>query len=489
MTTEALVGRHLSLPLSGVNMQAIKSGLTWHGEIREQDVLLYTVDATHVHLPRAFRGIVRAGGGPLFHLVDQRPASYPRVEITPKVKLDHVPAKGGGYIPSGSNLQQRAIQALASGQDGGLELYCGAGKTLITLYHQALRKVPMLVVVDNEPLLEQWMAQAERHFIREPGSVGIWKGKKEEWKRGTVFTTYQTLSRRAEGLTEEQRRWFGIIAFDEGHHLSAEGYSTCAGAFYGQRLNITATPERADGAHQLTLYHMGGSLYQDLKPPIKSRNILLWTGTKTLQAVTPSKDPWASERNLARISAMLSCDASRRERVIKLLRQWHNEGDQTLVLTRSLVSITNHLFAWYGLPAPVTNPKDLDQLEERPELLAGLLSTHKDVGVLAREVNKSDRSQAADKDLIFSITKFGREGFDSPRLRRVLLLEPVSDAGLLQQILGRVSRPYPGKLEAETYALIDDHPQLIRMAKTTKTNLLHWPEYKGGPLHFAKGHL
>lgn len=477
------------MPLTKVNMQAIESGLTWHGATPDDKLPLYLKDATHVHLPRAFRGIVKAGGGPLFHLVDQRPPSYPPVRITPKVKLDHVPAPGGEYIPSGNDLQQKAIRALGSGLDGGLELYCGAGKTLITLYHQAMKGVPMLVVVDNEPLLEQWKAQAERHFLREPKSIGIWKGAKAEWQRGLVFTTYQTLSRRAPDLTEEQRRWFGIVAFDEGHHLSAEGYNVCANAFYGQRLNITATPERADGAHQLTLYHIGDSLYRDLKPPLRSCNLLLWTGTKALLADTPSKDPWQSERNLARLSAQLSCDPVRRAKIIKMLREWYDEGDQTLVLSRSLVSITNHTFAWYGLPVPVTNPLSAEEQEDRPEALAYLLAQRGEVGVFAAEIPAADKATVVDKNLIFSILKFGREGFDSPRLRRVLLLEPVSDAGLLQQIQGRVLRPYPGKKQTEMVTIIDDHPQLVRMAQTMKSNLVNWPEYKGGPLHFSKGHL
>jgi superfamily II DNA or RNA helicase len=118
----------------------------------------------------------------------------------------------------------------------------GTGKTHLAnlAIEQAGR--PTLVITPTIDLMNQWYDELTLSFGVEVGLLG---GGYYEIEPLTV-TTYDSAYLNMERLGNR----FGLIVFDECHHLPGPTYglaATCAIAPF--RLGLTATPERADNAH------------------------------------------------------------------------------------------------------------------------------------------------------------------------------------------------------------------------------------------------
>jgi superfamily II DNA or RNA helicase len=141
--------------------------------------------------------------------------------------------------------QREAVRAwLDSGGRGVVVLPTGAGKTVVAL--MALEQVPAraLVIVPTIELLGQWRtALVERAGIP-PEQVGVVGGGHRSRGPITVMT-YDSAAMPGRDLAG-----FGLLIVDEVHHLPAPAYRAIARRTSAPwRLGLTATPERADGAH------------------------------------------------------------------------------------------------------------------------------------------------------------------------------------------------------------------------------------------------
>ena len=152
--------------------------------------------------------------------------------------------------------QQEALDAwLDSNRRGVLELPTGAGKTVIALADIAHVDTPSLVVVPTIDLLEQWQRELETEFEVPIGRLG---GGEQRVEPLTV-ATYDSAYLRADELGDR----FGLVVFDEVHHLGAEGYQDIARMLAApDRLGLTATFERPDGAHEAIAELVGPRVYE-----------------------------------------------------------------------------------------------------------------------------------------------------------------------------------------------------------------------------------
>ncbi|WP_435015424.1 DEAD/DEAH box helicase family protein [Tundrisphaera sp. TA3] len=139
-----------------------------------------------------------------------------------------------------------------AGGKGVVVLPTGTGKT--HLANLAINKTgrASLVVTPTIDLLNQWYDELSMAFGVEVGLVG---GGYHDIKPLTV-TTYDSAYQNVERLGNK----FGLLIFDECHHLPSPTVSAAAlGAIAPFRLGLTATPERADNAHE-RLYHLIGPI-------------------------------------------------------------------------------------------------------------------------------------------------------------------------------------------------------------------------------------
>lgn len=141
--------------------------------------------------------------------------------------------------------QQEALAHwLAAGSAGVVILPTGAGKTFVAAMAMQETRLWTLVVVPTLDLLQQWCTALARALSIDAGAIGIFGGGEKELKPVTIIT-YDSAA-----IYPRELRRFGLLVFDECHHLPAPSYRLIAeSAFTPLRLGLSATPERSDMAH------------------------------------------------------------------------------------------------------------------------------------------------------------------------------------------------------------------------------------------------
>jgi superfamily II DNA or RNA helicase len=134
--------------------------------------------------------------------------------------------------------QSEALAAWgAAGGRGVVVLPTGAGKTLVAHMAIDLRRRSTLVVTPTLDLVRQWHDGLVSSFGVPVGIIG---GGEYDLRPLTV-TTYDSAYLHMENLGAR----FGLLVFDECHHLPSASYSLSARlALAPFRLGLTATPER-----------------------------------------------------------------------------------------------------------------------------------------------------------------------------------------------------------------------------------------------------
>jgi superfamily II DNA or RNA helicase len=152
--------------------------------------------------------------------------------------------------------QAEAVQEWRNNERvGTIILPTGAGKTHVATMAIELCGRQTLVIVPTIDLMNQWYDLLISTFNAEIGLIG---GGFYEIGAITV-TTYASAFRHQERIGNQ----FGLIIFDEAHHLPSEGYKYAAEfAIAPFRLGLTATPERADGGEELLEELVGKTVYR-----------------------------------------------------------------------------------------------------------------------------------------------------------------------------------------------------------------------------------
>ena len=152
--------------------------------------------------------------------------------------------------------QNQALDAwTANGNRGIIVLPTGSGKTLVGIKAISLLNTPTLVVAPTLDLVDQWRSRLKKEFKTEVGVLG---GGEWDIKALTV-STYDSAYIHADKLGNK----FGLIIFDEVHHLPAAGYRNIAEMFAAPcRMGLTATFEREDGLHAELNRLVGGKVFE-----------------------------------------------------------------------------------------------------------------------------------------------------------------------------------------------------------------------------------
>jgi superfamily II DNA or RNA helicase len=129
-----------------------------------------------------------------------------------------------------------------AGGRGVVVLPTGTGKTHLANLAIEKAKRPALIVTPTIDLMNQWYDELSLAFDTEVGLIG---GGSHDIKPLTV-TTYDSAHMQMGRIGNR----FGLIVFDECHHLPGPTYGQAAVlSLAPYRLGLTATPERADEAH------------------------------------------------------------------------------------------------------------------------------------------------------------------------------------------------------------------------------------------------
>lgn len=543
------------VPKKHFNVEGVKRALTF--ELPGRDVTrvltLWEEAEHHLVVPRSFW---KPSDLP-FECIDCRPRTFVKTGVRSRIHLDHKPDPVTGQLkPTGKATQRNALRALLSSMGGTLQLACGKGKTVVALEFSAQRQVPTLIVVDNTHLLKQWQGEIEK-FLDVPGGVGLIAEGKKDWKRSVVMATYQSLALWAATMPEEVRRWFGLVVWDEGHHVNAPTFSKSAPLFYGYRLALSATPDRTDGMHVICQHHVGDIIYKDVvqdKPP---SIYFRWTGYELdlkEPAIRDSVCDVNGEVHFGRIAGHFGSDRKRLTGVVlDEVQNLVGQGHKVLVLSYSVNEVMNLMAIWTSndpdcplytdIPYPTKeevgetaepvafdkkhvkrlttaiadieknlrinhglNPakrlsfqnrineykakleayrvwKKTESLFRKRQraFLKDLLSKKSTAGLFTYDVGAEDRMQMLrERQVIFAIMKYGKEGLDDKNLSAIIMSEPVSDRNILQQVMGR-----PRDKDNATLVILEDNiGPLIGQCTKLRKHLREWNVDEGGPFKY-----
>jgi len=152
--------------------------------------------------------------------------------------------------------QEEALRAWQKAKGRGVVvLPTGAGKTHVATLAIDAKRRSALVVAPTLDLVRQWYDVLRHAFQR---SVGIVGGGEHRVEALTV-TTYDSAFLHMENLGAR----FGIVIFDECHHLPSTSYALAAQSCLAPyRLGLTATPERTDGRDADLEHLIGPTVYR-----------------------------------------------------------------------------------------------------------------------------------------------------------------------------------------------------------------------------------
>ena len=163
--------------------------------------------------------------------------------------------------------QRDAISAWESaGHRGVIVMPTGTGKTEVALAAMAQARVATLIVAPVRDLMHQWHQRILRRLGYDAGIVGdsIFN------IQPVTVTTYDS----AYARMPEMGQRFGLIIFDEAHHLPGRSYRESAMFCTApMRMGLTATPERADGRQVDLDWLIGPAVYRQEISSAKGRTL------------------------------------------------------------------------------------------------------------------------------------------------------------------------------------------------------------------------
>ena len=179
--------------------------------------------------------------------------------------------------------QKEALEAWwKAGGRGVVVLPTGTGKTHLANMCIERAKRPTLVITPTIDLMNQWLDELELCF---GASVGMIGGGSHDLNELTV-TTYDSAYIHMDRIGNR----FGFVVFDECHHLPGPTYglaATCAIAPF--RLGLTATPERADNAHERLDQLIGPIVYRREITQLRGRFLAEYRTERLFVNLTPEQ--------------------------------------------------------------------------------------------------------------------------------------------------------------------------------------------------------
>ena len=324
--------------------------------------------------------------------------------------------------------QREALTAWWRHKSGIIVAPCGAGKTAIGLTAVLHLPTPALVLVHTGDLLRQWRERAEALGI-EVKTVSEGNGPV---RARLVIATMQTLALWPFWQLAEWGAGFGLVICDEAHHVPCATLTDVLYELPGRyRLGLTATPTRADGLTPILLGHMG---------PIRaevSRQALAEAGAIIVPRVERIATAWEpdAEADYVQMVTDATEDGARNIQIADLAATAVKAGRHVLIQTERV----EHACVLSRL------------IGDRHGL--GAVAVYGALSPKARALALSQVASGACPILI--ATQLADEGLDLPILDTLILGVPQRNAARLEQRVGRIARPAPGKVDAIVYDLLD----------------------------------
>lgn len=460
---KAYLGTQLWLPKKHVSTARLKAALEFEvSDKKGSGYLQLWEDAPqHIGVPREF--IPKKEYHLLkFPIIDLTPTDFPKVKFKSHLVLDiKEPAK---------NRQKKAFKEFITHPNGLLNLSCGTGKTCIALHGIAHIGLNALIIVNQKTILEQWKGAIE-NFLEFEGGIGLIQGDTGswDWQHPITIAMLHTLARHPDCVSPEMRRWFGVIIWDECHHLSAPYFSITATMFTGRRYGLTATANREDGTEVIYNYHLGDIFHKDLMQTVKPTICF-----RQLPTLIPPEE-YASRvldklgnPNMSKLRTYIGQLENRNLLIEADLLEAIRSKRKVLVLSHSKeqLKLMHERFLYLGV----------------------------DSGICTGDQEVLERwSALRDKQLIFGTHQLVMEAIDEDSLDTLFWMTPFGsqhpDGGknALQQGMGRIQGyRFREGMKHPLVVIFDDIyvKHFHRMCNQLRKQMRRWPVEEGGPYEY-----
>jgi superfamily II DNA or RNA helicase len=374
--------------------------------------------------------------------------------------------------------QRKALDAWLAGEDnagsgprerGVLELPTGSGKTVIGIAAMEQLGTPALVVVPTIDLLEQWRRELGREFDVPVGQLGGGEQRVED----VTVSTYDSAYLRADDLGDR----FGLVVFDEVHHLGGEGYRDIARLLAAPaRMGLTATFERPDGAHEIVADLLGPLVHRVGVDDLAGEHLADYDIKRIEVSLTPEERE-TYERHQETFTDYLATSGV----------QLHSGSDYQELVKRS----GNDPRAREALLAKQRAREVMMNAERKVDRLAALLDRHRGDRVIVFTAHTDLVYRLSERFLIPAIThetpagerrtildrfragEYSRvvtanvldEGVDVPDANVAVVLSGSGSEREFTQRLGRVLRPKDDGGRALLYELVTEETAEERVAR------------------------
>ncbi len=349
---------------------------------------------------------------------------------------------------------------LAESSTGVVVLPTGAGKTFVAAMAIHETSLWTLAVVPTIDLLQQWRVALSAALSIPIDEIGVFGGGEKDIKPITVIT-YDSAA-----LYPRELRHFGLLVFDECHHLPAPTYRLIAeSAFTPLRLGLSATPERSDMAHADLDVLIGPVVYRRSPSELTEGNYLAQYHEEQVTIALSAEDEarYAEQRRIYR--AFLQ----RRRIVIKTPEDFQQK---IIYMSARDPEARIAMLAWrearniaMNTPAKYTEIERLLRLHANDQII--LFSEYNQV---VDEISRrfclpsiTYKTPAEERRIILERFRSGQysklvsgrvlnEGVDVPDCRVAIIVSGNSTKREYIQRLGRILRPKQG--QATLYELI-----------------------------------
>jgi superfamily II DNA or RNA helicase len=359
------------------------------------------------------------------------------------------------HIAPRSEAQKKAINFLMSHECGILQLAPGVGKTVITIYMIAERRLKSLILVHRDSLVDQWKERFLDFTDLHKTEIARLNSEtfEEDLKKPIIIATTQTFlsllkRKRQDFLIALNAANIGVFVADEIHTtVGAPTFAECSIHMPSKyTYGLSATPYRYDGNGDIIEFHLG-QIFTDAD-------------------VSGTMD--------AKVTVLLldyEIDSPSRYRYIR----WGGMFQRARYLNLMKKS-KPFMDVIKGLLVKLSQNKNLLCMAERIKLIDELynwLPFESKARFYA-----SEKLDKLDYRVTFATPGKCRDGIDAPWKDCVVMTSPISN---IEQLTGRVIRSREGK---ETPSIVDMVDYGCREIASTFSTRLKFYEKKGWPIQY-----
>lgn len=284
----------------------------------------------------------------------------------------------------------------------------GYGKTFTGLAVASKLKQKTLVVVHTVALRNQWEQEIVKTLGIKPGVIGSGKFNTDS---PVVVANIQSLVKHVSTINRE----FGTVILDEMHHVSSPTFTKVIdGMFSRYKIGLSGTIERKDQKHVVFKDYFGSKIFKPDKENTMTPEVhVIESG---IHFSDGSSVPWAEKVNILKESNLY------KNLVIALADKYARDGHKVIVVSERVEFL-----------------KDCNSMSKEPSDL--IIGETKDRDRVIEAVFSNEITQ------VWGTQSLVSEGLSINPLSCLILATPLNNMPLLEQLIGRIIREYPGKIK------------------------------------------